>query len=190
ISCGYVGTVSVDKKDLIISYRAALNHESPSLEQLRKGLHLYNLVQLMERNPELCRPMFLPGDVGCVIYVVEKGQPDFCDKNSMKFAREVNVMNFFNDFFSDDDSQQLSDAKVMQSMTGQGHKSVLPNEKKDFVIFVKCLHGCGEDHTTCSPTVSACSRTKTFPVAHLTSYKEFKNIMETAICHGQGFYRI
>uniref|UniRef100_A0A3B3CV78 Uncharacterized protein n=1 Tax=Oryzias melastigma TaxID=30732 RepID=A0A3B3CV78_ORYME len=169
--CGQKGP----HNQVIFDFKAIVLHSTmrvlPMLEQLGKGLQLYNLVQVMETNPELCQPMFVPGNVHCVII----------DKSFVKYDREVHIINFFQDFLQEvedcgiesDGSQKLSVAKVMQRMTGQGHKPF--------------LHGCGEDHTTCYPTVSACSRTVTFPVAHLTTYSEFKNIMETAICPDKAF---
>lgn len=78
----------------------------------------------------------------------------------------------------------------MQWMTGQRHKPVLPSEKKDFVINIKFHHDCDTQHTVCFPTVSACSRTVTFPSAHLRTYSEFKNILTLAVCHGQSFDRV
>ena len=78
----------------------------------------------------------------------------------------------------------------MQWMTGQRHKPILPSEKKDFVINMKFHHDCDTEHTVCFPTVSACSRTVTFPSAHLKTYSEFKNIMTLAVCHGQTFDRL
>ncbi|MEQ2316171.1 hypothetical protein AMECASPLE_029944 [Ameca splendens] len=58
--------------------------------------------------------------------------------------------------------EDLTVGRIMQWMTGQRHKPVLPSEKKDFAITMKFHHDCDTQHTVCFPTVSACSRTVPF----------------------------
>ncbi|XP_070845779.1 uncharacterized protein [Chaetodon trifascialis] len=208
VSCGYTGRVSVDKKDQII--RAIVLHSTmrvvPMLDQLRKGLQLYDLLEVLKTHPDLCLPLFVPGEDDKVdaTFILEKRQPDFSERGSVKYSREVNIMNLFQDFlqetedceqegWSDEESevpQHLTVGRIMQWMTGQAHKPLLPSEKKDLIISVKFYHDRDENHTICFPTVSACSRTITFPVAHLTIFSEFKNIMKTALTHGQSFHRV
>ncbi|KAI7805120.1 hypothetical protein IRJ41_024840, partial [Triplophysa rosa] len=64
VGCGYTGKVSVDMKSNII--RAIVLHSTmrvvPMLEQLRKGLQLYDLQKVMGMHPDLCLPLFVPGE--------------------------------------------------------------------------------------------------------------------------------
>ncbi|XP_056599036.1 uncharacterized protein LOC130417481 [Triplophysa dalaica] len=64
LSCGYTGKVSADMKSNII--RAIVLHSTmrvvPMLDQLRKGLKLYDLQKVMEMHPDLCLPLFVPGE--------------------------------------------------------------------------------------------------------------------------------
>ncbi|KAM4594063.1 uncharacterized protein V3H82_025842 isoform 1-T1 [Fundulus diaphanus] len=102
VGCGYTGKVSVDKKDLIM--RAIVLHSTmrlvPMLDQLRKGLQLYGLLEVMKTHPDLCLPMFVPGEDGRVdaAFVLERCQPRFSEMGSVRYSREVNIMNFFQDF--------------------------------------------------------------------------------------------
>ncbi|KAM4565317.1 uncharacterized protein V3H82_014338 [Fundulus diaphanus] len=202
VGCGYTGKVSVDKKDLIM--RAIVLHSTmrlvPMLDQLRKGLQLYGLLEVMKTHPDLCLPMFVPGEDGRVdaAFVLERCQPRFSEMGSVRYSREVNIMNFFQDFLQNiedceeqdgqnEDPQQLTVGKLMQWITGQAHKPVLPSEKKDFFISVKFYHDCDSSHTICFPVVCACSRTITFPVAHLATLNEFSENMKAAITYGQSF---
>ncbi|XP_035986167.1 uncharacterized protein LOC105921034 [Fundulus heteroclitus] len=172
----------------------------PMLDQLRKGLQLYGLLEVMKTHPDLCLPMFVPREDGRVdaAFVLERCQPRFSEMGSVRYSREVNIMNFFQDFLQNiedceeqdgqnEDPQQLTVGKLMQWITGQAHKPVLPSEKKDFFISVKFYHDCDSSHTICFPVVCACSRTITFPVAHLATLNEFSENMKAAITYGQSF---
>ncbi|XP_039648898.1 uncharacterized protein LOC120554217 [Perca fluviatilis] len=62
VSCGYTGLVKVGRKDSII--RAIVLHATmrltPILQQIRKGMKVYNLVELIGRHPDLCSNLFVP----------------------------------------------------------------------------------------------------------------------------------
>uniref|UniRef100_A0A672KXG5 HECT domain-containing protein n=1 Tax=Sinocyclocheilus grahami TaxID=75366 RepID=A0A672KXG5_SINGR len=175
LSCGYTGKVSADMKSNI---RSIVLHSTmrvvPMLDQLRKGLQLYDLPKVMEIHPDLCLPLFVPGENDdrvnhCGSY--SPYHPVLSDKGSVKYTKEVNVMNFFQDFLQEvedcGEAEQMTAGKVMQWMTGQRHKPILPSDQKDFNITVKFNHDCDTHHTVCFPTVSACTCTITFPTAHL-----------------------
>uniref|UniRef100_A0A3B1K8A4 HECT domain-containing protein n=1 Tax=Astyanax mexicanus TaxID=7994 RepID=A0A3B1K8A4_ASTMX len=134
----------------------------PVLDQLRKGLLLYDLPKIMKSCPDLCLPLFVPGDDDKVdtAFILEKCHPLFSEKGSLKY---------------------------MEDGTGT---PALPSEKKDFDLTVKFNHDCDIHHTVCFPTVSACTRTVTFPSAHLKTPEEFKNIMQLAMHHGESFDRV
>uniref|UniRef100_A0A1A7YVL2 HECT domain-containing protein n=1 Tax=Iconisemion striatum TaxID=60296 RepID=A0A1A7YVL2_9TELE len=207
VTCGYTGIVSVEKRDLMI--RSVVLHSTmrvvPMLDQIRKGLQLYDLPNVMKSHEDFCLPLFVPGDDEEVdaTFLLEKSRPVFSETGSAKHQKEVKIMNFLQDYLQEiEDSEKevpsnssttaegLTVGRIMQWMTGQRHKPVLPSEKKDFVINVKFHHDCDTQHTVCFPTVSACSRTVTFPSAHLKTYCEFKNNLALAICHGQTFDRV
>ncbi|MED6295333.1 hypothetical protein CHARACLAT_030684, partial [Characodon lateralis] len=105
VGCGYTGKVSVDKKGLIT--RAVVLHSTmrlvPMLEQPRKGLRLYGLLEVMETHPGLCLPLFVPGEDDRVdaAVVLERCKPVFSEKGSVKYSREINIVNFFQDFLQD-----------------------------------------------------------------------------------------
>ncbi|CAL8242069.1 unnamed protein product [Merluccius merluccius] len=207
VTCGYTGIVSMEKRDIMI--RTVVLHSTmrviPMLDQLRKGLQLYDLPKIIKTHQDLCLPLFVPGedDEADAAFLLESSRPVFSEIGSAKHQKEVNIMNFLQDYLQEtEDSEQegpsnnsvtaegLTVGRIMQWMTGQRHRPVLPSEKKDFVINMKFHHDCDTQHTVCFPTVSACSRTVTFPSAHLKTYNEFKNIFTLAICHGQSFDRV
>uniref|UniRef100_A0A3P8T319 HECT domain-containing protein n=1 Tax=Amphiprion percula TaxID=161767 RepID=A0A3P8T319_AMPPE len=196
VTCGYTGIVSLENKDSMI--RTVVLHSTmrviPMLDQLRKGLQLYDLPKIMKTHQDLCLPLFVPGEDDEVCSAPHLYRPVFSEIGSANHQKEVNIINFLQDYLQEiEDSgipEGLTVGRIMQWMTGQRHKPVLPSEKKDFVINMQFNHGCDTRHTVCFPTVSACSRTVTFPSAHLKTYTEFKNILTLAICHGQTFDRV
>uniref|UniRef100_A0A8C6SX85 HECT domain-containing protein n=1 Tax=Neogobius melanostomus TaxID=47308 RepID=A0A8C6SX85_9GOBI len=182
MNCGYTGIVSDNKKD-------AMTRLIPMLDQLRKGLQLYDLLRVINMN--CCRSEHLAFFQVDAIFIIQKCRPEYSEKGSVRYTREVNVMNFFQDFLQaevEDDQKKLTVGRVMQWITGQGHKPCLPSEKAEFQISVRFNHDCDSFHTICFPTVSACSRTITFPVVHLNTLSEFKHVMNTALMYGQSFY--
>uniref|UniRef100_A0A667ZG06 HECT domain-containing protein n=1 Tax=Myripristis murdjan TaxID=586833 RepID=A0A667ZG06_9TELE len=200
VTCGYTRTVSLEKRENII--RTVVLHSTmrviPMLDQLRKGLQLYDLPKMMKTHQDLCLPLFVPGEDDKVdaAFLLERSRPVFSEIGSAKHQMEVNIMNFLQDYLQEIEDSGIATAAgltvghIMQWMTGQRHKPVLPSEKKDFVINMKFHHDCDTQHTVCFPTVSACSCTVTFPTAHLKTFIEFKNVFTLAICHGQAFDRV
>ena len=88
---------------------------------------------------------------------------------------------------------RLSIPIVMQWLTGQGHKPLLPSDQATFKIKVKFDHQCKErmpGHVICFPLVSACTNTITLPVAHMKTYTEFRDVMTVAIRMGREFSRV
>lgn len=87
----------------------------------------------------------------------------------------------------------LSVPTVMQWLTGQRHKPLLPSERADFKINLRFEHHCNEKmrgHNICFSLVSACTNTITVPVEHMKTYKEFRDIMTVAIRMGRDFGRV
>nr|XP_057911661.1 uncharacterized protein LOC131106520 [Doryrhamphus excisus]XP_057917181.1 uncharacterized protein LOC131109313 [Doryrhamphus excisus] len=163
VTCGYTGIVSLENKDSMI--RTVILHSTmrviPMLNQLRKGLQLYDLSKIMKTHQDLCLPLFVPGedneaDAG---FLLERCRPVFSEIGSAKHQKEVKIINFLQDYLQEiEDSEQegpnnnvtpegLTVGRIMQWMTGQRHKPVLPSEKKDFVINMKFNHDCDTQHT-------------------------------------------
>lgn len=95
--------------------------------------------------------------------------------------------------WSQNQPSRLSVPTLMQWLTGQRHKPLLPSERADFKINARFDHLCKEknpSHHICYPVVSACTNTITFPVAHMNTYSEFRDVMTTAIRMGRDFGRI
>ena len=81
----------------------------------------------------------------------------------------------------------LSPAGVFGWLSGQRHK---PLNGIPLTITVEFDHECmsrNPKHTICYPTVSACSRMITFPVAHMTDSSQFRNVFLLAFCKGGSF---
>ena len=96
----------------------------------------------------------------------------------------------------DDAEKQKNDmhihvGKFCQWLTGQSHIPLSHTEREDFKIVMEFDHDCqvryGANHTICYPVINACSRSVTFPIAHLSTYKQFKTVLSQAIVHGYEF---
>ncbi|XP_017548199.1 uncharacterized protein LOC108424580 [Pygocentrus nattereri] len=209
VSCGYTGTVSLEKKQEIT--RAVILHATlklvPILQQMRNGLQLYGLSDLMSKYPKICQPLFIPGVemTADADFVMSVCQAQFSVKGSYKEQREVTLMNHLQDLLQELEQNEnppgLQEAALpsmtprtfLQWVTGQGHVPILAWEKAKFRIIVEFNHYCDVDyseHTICYPTVAACSSTITLPVKHMLTYENFKQIMMEAFCLGQEFHKI
>ncbi|KAK5865336.1 hypothetical protein PBY51_016510 [Eleginops maclovinus] len=209
LSCGYTSRLKLDHKATII--RAIVLHSTtrliPMLQQLRKGMELYGLVDQMARNSEACHSLFVPGRITKpdADFIMMNCQPRFSEKGTSKERTERTNINFLQDFLQEiemsdgepdsaaDDKEPLAVAHVLQWMTGQAHIPILPDEKRQFKITCKFDHECRErlgDHLVCYPIVSACTRTVTFPVRHLSTYTDFQRVMGETVRYGGGFHRV
>ncbi|XP_039471891.1 G2/M phase-specific E3 ubiquitin-protein ligase-like [Oreochromis aureus] len=65
VSCGYTNQIEMDSKESMI--RAIVLHCTtrliPMLQELKKGMELYGLVNLMAVNPEACHSLFVTGKI-------------------------------------------------------------------------------------------------------------------------------
>uniref|UniRef100_A0A3P8TZQ6 HECT domain-containing protein n=1 Tax=Amphiprion percula TaxID=161767 RepID=A0A3P8TZQ6_AMPPE len=186
INCGYTSQIKLDNKENII--RAIVLHSTtrliPMLQQVRKGMELYGLVNQM-----------------AIIKVNNHAVldcPHFSEKGTSRERTERKIINFMQDFcqeleISVEESHSLGVQHVLQWLTGQSHIPILPDEKRHFKITCMFDHDCRErlgDHSICYPVVSSCTRTVTFPVQHLNTYTEFRRIMSEAVRYGGGFHRV
>uniref|UniRef100_A0A3B3S0R8 HECT domain-containing protein n=1 Tax=Paramormyrops kingsleyae TaxID=1676925 RepID=A0A3B3S0R8_9TELE len=193
--CGYTGPISVQNKELIV--RAIILHAvlrlQPMLEQLREGLQLYGLLWLLGQHPDICRPLFVPGED----FVMASILPQLSDKGTTRHQVELEIINFIQDFLYEAEAadqghvvEAITPARFLQWITGQGHIPLLPLEKKDFAVTVKFNHDCSADfghHNICYPVVSACARTIVLPVRHMRCYDQFKKVLMEAFHLGQEF---
>ncbi|RVE67609.1 hypothetical protein OJAV_G00104750 [Oryzias javanicus] len=202
INCGYTGPINTKKKEDII--RAIVLHatmqRTPMLKELRDGLDIYNLTTVLRQRQEYCRGLFVPDNNNNKVdsnYIVSHLAPEMSETGSMKYIKEVKILNYFQDFLielednqSEGDEDQLTVPKVMQWLTGQAHRHLQLSERERFKITVCFEHACFErmpDHSVCFPVVSACAQTITFPTAHLGTYEEFQQNLTTAITCAKEF---
>ncbi|XP_056090393.1 uncharacterized protein LOC130070131 [Rhinichthys klamathensis goyatoka] len=187
-------------------FRAIAMHaaarRTPMLQPLREGLQLYRLVDIMEKNKEVCRGLFVfegGNDQVDSDYIASHLDPQMSESGTLKHSKEMQILNNFQDFLMEledgdsEDEEALSVSKVMQWLSGQAHRHLLLSERQAFKITVLFDHTCMErmpNHRICYPVVSACTQTITFPTAHLTSLNEFKENMKIAVQQGAYFYRV
>ncbi|KAJ7998256.1 hypothetical protein DPEC_G00220740 [Dallia pectoralis] len=209
LSCGYTGVVSNENKESII--RAITLHAvlrlQPMLEQLREGMQLYGLLSIMKQYPEICRPLFVPEGVTKVNaeFIMASIHPQRSEHGSTRHQVELEMMNFIQDFLyeidmeqrhtDDQDSpHQITPARFLQWVTGQGHIPILPSEKREFAVRLRFNHDCNTDygdiHKVCYPVVSACAQTITLPVKHMTTYETFRKVLTDAFHLGQEFSNV
>ncbi|XP_068566549.1 G2/M phase-specific E3 ubiquitin-protein ligase-like [Cebidichthys violaceus] len=207
LDCGYTGKVDMENilrlgdyfpflKIFFSVFRAIRLHvktkRMPMLQQLREVLKVYGLIKVMQTKPE---------DVDSH-YIISHLAPELSVSGSSKQVKESKILEHFQDFLLElDDAQPDGDAagealtvsSVMQWMTGQAHRHLLLEDRQTFNLTVKFDHWCLNampNHTVCYPSVSACTDTITFPVAHITDYESFKTLLQTAIKYGAGFDRV
>lgn len=210
INCGFTGAVKPENKEAII--RSIVLHATlrlvPLLKQIRKGLEVYNFVDLLENHSGLCHQFFVPDvvddddDKADADFIMQNILPEMSEKGSVRETYETAIINFLQDFLQeiescednpDGDILPLTVPGVMQWLTGQGHKPLLMSELKEFKISLHFDHECMQrmpEHKICFPVVSACARKITFPTVHMGDYSSFKSIMLQAIQFDNGFNRI
>uniref|UniRef100_A0A9J7YT29 HECT domain-containing protein n=1 Tax=Cyprinus carpio carpio TaxID=630221 RepID=A0A9J7YT29_CYPCA len=158
ISCGYTGLIKPDNKEAII--RSIVLHATlrliPLLKQLRKGLQVYNFVDILQDHCGLCQHFFVPTAVdddneADADFIMQNILPKLSEKGTMREAREMAIVNFLQDFLqeiesaddiSDGDTLPLTVPRVMQWLTGQGHKPLLMSERQEFKIALHFDHDC------------------------------------------------
>ncbi|XP_056096001.1 uncharacterized protein LOC130075419 [Rhinichthys klamathensis goyatoka] len=152
-SCGYTGPINDQNKENIkraIAMHAAARR-TLMLQQLREGLQLYRLVDIMEKNKEVCRGLFVfegGNDQVDSDYIVSHLDPQMSESGTLKHSKEIQILNNFQDFLMEledgdsEDEEALSVSKVMQWLSGQAH--LLLSERQAFKITVLFDHTCME----------------------------------------------
>uniref|UniRef100_A0A671N301 Uncharacterized protein n=1 Tax=Sinocyclocheilus anshuiensis TaxID=1608454 RepID=A0A671N301_9TELE len=158
MSCGYLGIVFQNETDFCFS-RAITLHVTlklvPMLQEMRKGLELYGLGDLMTKHPEICQSLFVPGTETEVSIYSAMRKYSF----SSRFVMLLPYVKLFSSF--------------LQWVTGQGHIPILSQEKKLFKITVQFNQNCDvkySEHRICYPTVAACNNTIILPVKHMVEF--------------------
>ncbi|XP_049459420.1 uncharacterized protein LOC125905490 isoform X2 [Epinephelus fuscoguttatus] len=109
VTCGYTGLVSIEKRDSMI--RTVILHSTmrvlPMLDQLRKGLQLYDLPKVMKSHQDLCQKLFIPGedDEADAAFLLESSCPVYSEIGSAKHQKELNIMSLLQDFLQECFSQ-------------------------------------------------------------------------------------
>ncbi|XP_041857187.1 uncharacterized protein LOC121650021 [Melanotaenia boesemani] len=215
MACGYTGPITVDHKHTITKAIAlhALLRLTPILSQLREGLQLYGLNEVLKHHEDLCEQLFVPGHLKKVgaDFLVLALSPNFSEEGSIRQQREMQVINFLQDFLQNledkEDCQEegnlghgsqdgtttrepQSVGAFLQWATGQAHIPLIESEKEAFKIIVNFEHDCESrygPHRQCYPTVNACAVAITFPTRHFVTYRDFENILKQAISGGFEF---
>ncbi|EDO46220.1 predicted protein, partial [Nematostella vectensis] len=170
-----------------------LSRRELMLKELKKGMELYGLADIVTKHPKKCKGLFVMGHQEEVDgnYLFSLMKPQYSAVGSSRRTVEESVMDNFQDFiFSLEDKSQvfdLSPSAVMGWLTGQKHRNL---SKKISPIHVRFDHDClkrNPKHTVCFPLVGACGREITLPVAHMASLDTFKQNFLLAFCKGQAF---
>ncbi|MED6246276.1 hypothetical protein ATANTOWER_015309 [Ataeniobius toweri] len=174
------------------------------LDQLKEGLRLYGLAELLNQYPEICMPLFVAGqDIEAnAEFVMSAISPELSEKGTYKYQVEVKLVNFLQDLYEFEENPEhaedgcpraVTTSTFLQWLTGQGHVPLLPSEKNDFVVALQFNHDCSAEfgiHSMCYPVVSAFSKTIVLPVKHMTAYDQFRGLLLEAFHLGQEFHKV
>uniref|UniRef100_A0A8C1UV75 HECT domain-containing protein n=1 Tax=Cyprinus carpio TaxID=7962 RepID=A0A8C1UV75_CYPCA len=172
----------------------------PILNQLREGLRLYGLDEVLAQHTQMCQQLFVPGHLQevNVDFLLLALTPDFSEEGSVRRQQEMQIINFLQDFLQklEDKGQshvaRLSVRSFLQWVTGQAHVPLIESKREAFKITVNFDHDCDSRygaHSLCYPIVNACAVAITFPTRHLATSQEFENNLTEAICGGYEFSR-
>ncbi|KAI4814437.1 hypothetical protein KUCAC02_003633, partial [Chaenocephalus aceratus] len=157
IACGYSGPIKADHKKDILELL-------PILQQLRDGLALYGLDELLVEQPLLCQQLFVPGSLQGVDadFLILALSPEYSPEGSVRRQCEMRIVNLLQDY--------------LQELEDKGEEN--PKESQE------------EDLNTCSdikpPTVKIFSAI-TIPTRHFEKASEFEVNITEAILAGFEF---
>ncbi|MEQ2227513.1 hypothetical protein ILYODFUR_038335, partial [Ilyodon furcidens] len=109
VACGYTGPIHSDRKKAIID--AIRLHSGirliPMLTQLREGLAINGLDELLPHHHQVFQPLFLPGNLKEVDadFILQALSPQFSEKGSVRHRKEVKIINFLQDFLQNLEGQ-------------------------------------------------------------------------------------
>ncbi|RXN13127.1 G2 M phase-specific E3 ubiquitin- ligase-like isoform X1 [Labeo rohita] len=116
INCGFTGAIKPENKEAII--RSIVLHATlrlvPLLKQIRKGLEVYNFVDILENHSGLCQQFFVPGvvddddddddDKADADFIMQNILPKMSEKGSVRETYETAIINFLQDFLQEIES--------------------------------------------------------------------------------------
>ncbi|XP_058629916.1 G2/M phase-specific E3 ubiquitin-protein ligase-like [Onychostoma macrolepis] len=195
VACGYTGPINVDQKKAITDAIAlhALVRLIPILNQLREGLRLYGLDEVLAQHTQMCQQLFVPGHLQevNVDFLLLALSPDFSEEGSMRRQREMEGQSHVAAVHgTNGGGKRLSVRSFIQWVTGQAHVPLIESKREAFKITVNFDHDCDSRygaHSLCYPIVNACAVAITFPTRHLATSQEFENNLTEAICGGYEF---
>uniref|UniRef100_A0A8C9XN63 HECT domain-containing protein n=1 Tax=Sander lucioperca TaxID=283035 RepID=A0A8C9XN63_SANLU len=198
MDCGYTGKIDMEHKENILRAIGlhVMTKRMHMLQQLREGLDIYGFSQVMQakKSAAVCLSPETTSRYVDSHYITSHLAPEMSERGCNKYHKETQILEHFQDLLhelEDATSEDITTVpSVMQWITGHAHRHLL-SDCQNFKITVKFDHDCHKmpNHTICYPTVSACTDTIKFPVAHMSDYGSFKNVMTTAIKYGAGFDR-
>ncbi|KAK0138546.1 hypothetical protein N1851_024928 [Merluccius polli] len=204
VVCGYTGPVAIQRKEEIV--RAVVLHATirlvPILQQLCTGLKIYNLLDMIRAEKDICRQFFVqdlcrkrkafsPFSVTWVDadFLVSSLSPIFSETGSVKRQREARIVNDLQDYIQDledkgadekTEDEQPEDAgsenidvgKFCQWLTGQSHVPLGAADREEFKILIEFDHDCRVRY-----------------VAHLGTSAELRDVLSKAVVYGYDFVR-
>ncbi|KAG2467658.1 AP4B1 protein, partial [Polypterus senegalus] len=150
VTCGYTNQIKMDSKESMI--RAIVLHSTtrliPMLQQLRKGMELYGLVNLMAVNPEACHSLFVPGKIlkPDADFIMMSCQPHFSEKGTSRERTERKIINFLQDFLQEIEASELKvatgnyEGEVASWL--QLERDVIREGQKDKLAILAQRYGC------------------------------------------------
>eukprot|EP00794_Sanderia_malayensis_P002591 gene2591-3003_t len=196
-----------------------VSKQSLYMKEFAKGLESYNLMDNITQCPNLMQNVFVASNEGKpdANYLYSCMVPQYSAEGSSKRAKEEEIMDMLQEVllrFEDKNVQSLDTAVafknfdetnedhdefttadisipgLMKWLTGQEHKPLGGDEEiKIKVLFDQDCMQRNPNHSLCFPTVGACPREVTIPVAHVQSDSQFCEVFATAFCKGNAFGR-
>eukprot|EP00112_Aurelia_sp_Birch-Aquarium-sp1_P006350 Seg1702.9 transcript_id=Seg1702.9/GoldUCD/mRNA.D3Y31 product="G2/M phase-specific E3 ubiquitin-protein ligase" protein_id=Seg1702.9/GoldUCD/D3Y31 len=190
---GYTGNVireTLKNKEHILNaihFKAVVEPILPMINQLKKGLQLFNLLDVIKDHPNHLSLVFTPNSAFKV------SPADFIDSLNVQYSEdgtnakslEVETFKVFTDFLEmveHDESNEIGVEDLYMLITGL--KSVPPLGMAQ-CITVAFKHGC-EPGCACRPTASTCALTLFLPV-HIQSVQDVCEKIKSAVTEGRGF---
>uniref|UniRef100_A0A8C6NJ72 Uncharacterized protein n=1 Tax=Nothobranchius furzeri TaxID=105023 RepID=A0A8C6NJ72_NOTFU len=138
VACGYTGPIHRDRKKAIneASSLHSVMRLIQMLSQLREGLAIYGLDELLPQHHQALQPLFLPGN----LKQVSTNSLGLCKKMSItktyrKYTKEVDMINFLQDLL-----QNLEEGGNGCGVSGQAHVPLTDTEREFYKITVNFDH--------------------------------------------------
>ena len=141
---GYTGRIDEDHvHDIVRSITVSLVCKRILyLKEFRKGLELYGLLQILERSPKACRPLFVSGlqDKVDAAYLFSLLCPQFSPKQTARRAVEEQMMDDFQDLLLDMEQGKFAPVSYVQEDKEPGNEGYKVEEARsltDLELFGK-----------------------------------------------------